>query len=91
MNGFVNAAQVPPSSPAAACGQRAALPIRQHDLASGRGVISKQSNLVVSVWTGCVVVLERNPSKGFVVLADNHMALGRLTPEPAVHTYMTDL
>lgn len=49
---------------------RATLPSGQCDLASGRRLIYKQSNLIFSVWTVCNLVLERNPSKSFVVLDD---------------------
>lgn len=61
---------------------RVTLPLGKHNLACGRGLIYKPSNLIFSVWTDCNLVLERNPSESFVVLADNDMASSCPTSEP---------
>lgn len=61
---------------------RATLPSEQCTLAGGRRLIYKLSNLIFFVWTVCNLVLERNPSKSFVVSADNYMALSCPTSQP---------
>lgn len=70
LNGFVNSMAEPAVMLLKLLiAPRATLPLGQCNLASGRHLIYKQSNLIFSVWTDCNLVLERNPSKSFVVLA----------------------
>lgn len=70
---------------------RAIFPLGQSNLAGGRGLIYKQSNLILSVWTDCNLMLGRNLSNSFVVLADNYAALSCLPLNHVAHTCSADL